>query len=133
MVHFYQEKFIHRAKLTLEDIERLQELEASSDDPNEQLLRLSELQMQTLRCNNAEQVMNLILSNERIYSDLLLALTCLRENPGDERSTSKVTFESIVSKAVLINIDRCFCKSAPAIKTSAGCSTLMIFFTIFRS
>ncbi|GGI92502.1 ATP-grasp domain-containing protein [Legionella impletisoli] len=137
MVHFYQQKFLDREELTLEDIEQLQELERillhamevyesgvfprmsnrspkdglplledsetllskyktaleSSDDPNEKLIKLSELQMKSLHCQTPQQVMNLLLTSERIYTDLILALACLRDNPDDEWSTSIILRE----------------------------------------
>lgn len=66
------------------------QLSLQTQDPNEQLIDLMDLQMQLLRCTNAEQILHLLLSSERVYSDLLLALDCHAKIPHDHWSTSIV-------------------------------------------
>lgn len=55
---------------------------------NEQIICLTALQMKQLKCNRTQQVINLLLSSERVYSDLLLALDCHEWLEHDEWSTS---------------------------------------------
>jgi len=55
---------------------------------NEKMIDISDMQMKWLRCTTAQQVMNLLLTSERIFTDLNLALDCLQTSKKDNWSTS---------------------------------------------
>ena len=54
-----------------------------ASDPHTQMTAISEAQMVVLRCTTAKHVMSLLLSSERVYRDLLLALDAAEEDPQD--------------------------------------------------
>ena len=43
---------------------------------NDKLIQICDLQINNLKCSNVEQIINLLLTSERVYTDLLLALDC---------------------------------------------------------
>lgn len=55
---------------------------------NSKMIRLTEAQMQLLQCQNAKEVLNLLLSSERVFEDLSLALECKEFNADDQWLTS---------------------------------------------
>ncbi len=64
-------------------------LKNSADtSPNDKMIQLSDMQMKWLQCNTAQQVMSLLLTSERVYADLHLALDCHHNNKKDKWSTS---------------------------------------------
>lgn len=60
---------------------------------NEQMVAMTDAQMKFLLCLDSDQVMNLLLSSERVYSDLLLALDCHAADPNDYWNTSVILRE----------------------------------------
>lgn len=77
-----------RRSMTLHQV-----LEKSETDSNTQMKKASELQLRQLFCEHAGHVMNLLLSSERVFQDLLLALDCQKFDPQDKWSTSVVLRE----------------------------------------
>jgi|GEM_PF-3303511 hypothetical protein len=69
--------------------------EAIKDCPgaNDKMVKKSEFEMQLLKCTSAKQVMNLLLTSERVFSDLLLALDCYHADLNDKWSTSLILRE----------------------------------------
>ncbi len=63
------------------------------DSLNEKMVRICDLQLKNLRCSNSDQVMNLLLTSERVYTDLNLALNCHRADQNDEWSSSVILRE----------------------------------------
>eukprot|EP00756_Hemistasia_phaeocysticola_P029423 Hpha_TRINITY_DN16232_c3_g1::TRINITY_DN16232_c3_g1_i1::g.14404::m.14404 len=55
-------------------------------EANAKMLALSSAQLEVLRCESGDEVMNLLLSSERVFTDLILALDCT-EAAGDEWRT----------------------------------------------
>ncbi len=65
----------------------------ANTDLNEKMTKLCSAQMKFLFCQNSDQVMNLLLTSERVYADLNLALDCHDIKSNDEWSTSVVLRE----------------------------------------
>jgi hypothetical protein len=63
------------------------------DDNNNKMVAICDVQMQLLRCTESKQVLNLLLTSERVYADLLLALDCQEASKNDEWSTSVILRE----------------------------------------
>jgi len=65
-------------------------LENSADKTlNDKMIQISDMQMKWLRCTTAQQVISLLLSSERVFADLNLALDCSLNNK-DKWSTSVI-------------------------------------------
>lgn len=60
---------------------------------NEKLVGICDFQLKNLRCSDSDHVMNLLLTSERVYTDLRLALDCHRVDPKDQWSTSVILRE----------------------------------------
>ncbi|WP_191968184.1 cell division cycle protein 123 family protein [Legionella longbeachae] len=76
-------------ELEKSSFKKYDEIVNSDLDSNQKMIMLTELQMQNLRCTSAQEVLNLLLSSERVYSDLQLALECSARKE-DKWSTSLV-------------------------------------------
>ena len=63
------------------------------DDANAKMVILSDLQLRLLRCGSPRQVMNLLLTSERVIVDLLLALDCYHVTEGASWSTCVILRE----------------------------------------
>lgn len=62
-------------------------------DPNRQMVAICDVQMKILQCKDAAAVMNLLLTSERVFLDLYLALDCHEASKEDEWSTSVILRE----------------------------------------
>lgn len=62
-------------------------------DPNRQMVAICDAQMKILQCKDAAAVMNLLLTSERVFADLYLALDCHEASKEDEWSTSVILRE----------------------------------------
>lgn len=62
-------------------------------DSNKKLQLIFEEQLKILKCQSSDQVMNLLLTSERVYQDLLLALDANKLDPNDNWSTSVILRE----------------------------------------
>lgn len=61
--------------------------------PNDKIAAICDLQMEFLKCTDADQVLNLLLTSERVYTDLSLALDCHQLDSNDEWSTNVILRE----------------------------------------
>ncbi|EKD71742.1 MAG: hypothetical protein ACD_46C00111G0002 [uncultured bacterium] len=66
-----------------------------NDDWNNKMIKICDAQMKMLCCQNADEVMNLLLSSERIYMDLIEALDCHLYSKSDLWKTSVILREWI--------------------------------------
>jgi D123 len=72
---------------------KLKEISMMEIDDNSKVIKISDEQMKVLRCTKSRQVLNLLLTSERVFSDLLLAIDCFELNETDKWSTSIILRE----------------------------------------
>ncbi len=70
-----------------------QALVGVKDDPNQQMAVLCDVGMKILQCQRSDQVLNLLLTSERVFVDMYLALDCHDASKDDEWSTSIILRE----------------------------------------
>ena len=59
-----------------QNINNINNSDYSEIQANDALIKICDMQIKNLKCNNAHQIMNLLLTSERIFTDLLLAIEC---------------------------------------------------------